>query len=214
MRFVWGPIPPSRVLNPQEEQWTPLRELGAGRLALVASLLGLPFFVAAVIMLRSMSGQLRGLVETQPLAGVACLLAFLAMMPVHELIHGLGYGPDIRSPHLIIGAWPSRGICYAIYDSPLPRTRVLRTLVAPFLVLSLLPLVCLPWLEGSAWGLGLVFSLLHAAMSAGDFIVLWSLVSQVPRNALVHNNGWQTYWSTQPAGDLAKPRAPSDQGQG
>ena len=212
MRFVWGPIPPGRVLNPQKEHWTPLRELGAGRLAVVGSLLGLPFFIAAVIVLRSMNGQLGGLVKTQPLVGGACLLAFLAMMPVHELIHGLAHGQGIRSPHLIIGAWPSRGLCYAIYDSPLPRNRVLGMVVAPFLVLSILPLVCMPWLQGAAWGLVLIFSLLHAAMCGGDFIVFWRLVSQVPRNALVHNNGWQTFWSAQPASSPAEPNAPHDRG--
>ena len=81
MRFIWGPIPPGRVLNPQEEQWTPLRELGTKRLALVASLLGLPFLVAAVIVLRSMSGQLRGLVE-DPAAGRCRLSDYFEVVPV------------------------------------------------------------------------------------------------------------------------------------
>ncbi len=119
---------------------------------MVAVLLGLPFPVAVLIVLKFMDGQMGDLVKAQPLVGGACLLTLLAVVPVHELIHGLAYGQGIRSPHLVIGAWPSRGLV-------------------------------------------LVFSLLHAAMCGVDFIAFWRLVSQVPRNALVHNNGWQTYWS-------------------
>jgi len=187
MRFVCGPIPPSRVLNPQEVGWTLLREWGAGRFAVVAALLGLPFLIPAPILVR-------GLLKGQPLVGGAFLLALLVMVPVHELIHALACFQGIRSRHLIVGFWPSRGLCYALYDSPLPRNRVLGMVVAPFLAFSILPLLCLPWLHGAAWSLVLVFSLLHTGACGGDAIVFFQLLSQVPRQALVHNNGWQTYY--------------------
>jgi hypothetical protein len=204
MRFVCGPIPASRVLNPQGEHWTPLRGWGAGRLAVAAVLLGLPFLVVAVVLLLGiMKDEVRGLFKDQPLVAGAYLLALLAMVPVHEVIHALAYCQGIRSPHLIVGFWPSRGLCYAIYDSPMPRNRVLGMLVAPFLTLSILPLLFLPWLQGAAWGLVLTYSLLHTAMCGGDLIVFLQLVSQVPRLALVHNNGWQTYWVS----SLAEPDA-------
>ena len=206
MRFVYGPIPPSRALNPQVERWTPLREWAAGRLAVVALLLGLPFQLAAVMLLvtvNSQNGQVRDLFRTQPLACGAFVLALLAMVPVHELIHGLAYGRGIRSPHLIFGCWPSRGLCYAIYDAPMPRNRVLGVLAAPFLTLSILPLLCAPWLTGAAQTLTLTYSLLHAGICGGDVICFWWLVSQVQRMAFVHNNGWQTYWKAEMGSSLA-----------
>lgn len=195
MRFICGPIPPSRVLNPEKEGWTPLREWGAGRLTMVALLLGFPFLMAAVILLLNMKGEVRELLKAQPLVAGGYLLALIAMVPVHELIHALAYGQGICSQHLLVGCWPSRGLCYALYDSPMPRNRVLGMLVAPFLALSILPLLCLPWLQGPAWGLVLAFSLLHASTCGGDVLVFFGIVSQVSRNASVHNNGWQTYWS-------------------
>jgi hypothetical protein len=166
-------------------------------LALVAVLLGLPFLIAGVCLVGNMKQEVRELFKAQPLVAGAYLLALLVMVPVHELIHALAYCQGIRSRHLIVGFWPSRGLCYAIYDSPVPRRRVLGMVVAPFLALSVLPLLCLPWLQGTAGGLVLTFSLLHAGMCGGDLIVFLRLVSQVPRKALVHNNGWQTYWSAQ-----------------
>jgi hypothetical protein len=157
----------------------------------------LPFLIAAIILLGDMKHEVRGLFKAQPLVAGAYLLALIMMVPAHELIHALAYGRSIRSPHFIIGLWASRALCYAIYDSPMPRNRVLGMSVAPFLTLSVLPLLCLPWLHGTAWGLIISISLLHAAICGGDVIALLCLVSQVPRQALVHNNGWQTYWSVQ-----------------
>jgi hypothetical protein len=188
------------VLDPQAEGWTPLRQWGGGRFTAVALLLGLPFVIAAVILLFHAKGEVRGLFKAQPLVGGAYLLALMLMVPVHELIHALAYGQGIRSQHLIFGCWPSRGLCYAIYDSPMPRRRVLGMVVAPFVVLSVLPLLCLPWLQGAAWGLVFAFSLLHAGICGGDAIVFLRLISQISKNALVHNNGWQTYWRAQPGG--------------
>src|SRR5438128_830376 len=87
MRFVGGPIPPSRVLNPQAEGWTPLREWAAGPFAVAALLLGLPFLTPAVTLLIGRKEVVRGLFKDQPLAGGAFLLALLAMVPVHEVVH-------------------------------------------------------------------------------------------------------------------------------
>jgi hypothetical protein len=213
MRLVCGPIPASEVLNPQQHGWTPLRAWGAGRFAVVALLLGLPFLLAAVVLVvtvNAQTGQVRDLFRAQPLLGVVYLLALLAMVPVHELIHGLAYGQGIRSPRLIVGFWPSRGLCYAIYDAPMSRDRVLGVLAGPFLVLSLLPLFCLPWLTGAARALVLTFSLLHTGSCSGDVICFWWLVSQVPRRASVHNNGWRTFWTAEAVVNPAEPGAPAD----
>jgi len=177
-------------------------------LAVVAVLLGLPFLLAAAFLLVDRKDGVRGLFKDQPLVGGGYLLALVVMVPVHELIHALAYCQGIRSRHLIVGFWPSRGVCYAIYDSPMPRNRVLGMVVAPLLALSILPLLCLPCLHGVAWQLVLAFCLLHAGMCGGDLIVFWQMLSQVPREALVHNNGWQTYWSVPVGSGRAEPGAP------
>lgn len=194
MRFVLGPIPPSLVFNPRDEGWTPLRELSPGRFSALGVLLALPFSIATALLVTSRPGGLHGLLRDDPLPAGAFLLAVVLMCPVHEVIHALAFGVGIRSPRLILGFWPSRVLPYAIFDSPLARERVLVMIVAPFLVLSLLPLLSLLWLGGAAAGLVLAFSALHSALCGGDAIVSWLLWSQVPEKALVHNNGWQTYW--------------------
>jgi hypothetical protein len=156
-------------------------------------LIALPFSLAMAFLVTDRPGGLRGLFRDDPLPAAIFLLAVVLMTPVHELIHAVAYGQGTCSPHLILGFWPSRVLPYAIFDSPLPRRQVLVMVIAPFLVLSLLPLLCLPWLEGAARTLVVAFCSLHTALCVGDAIVFWLLLSQVPRNALVHNNGWQTY---------------------
>lgn len=195
MRFVCGPIPPSRVLDPEAEGWSPLRQWSGRRLTVVALLLGLPLMIAAAILVHDMKVEMRELFRGRPLVGAAYLSALIVMVPVHELIHALAYGRGIRSQHVVFGIWPSRGLCYAILDSPMPKGRVLGMVVAPLLVLTAVPLLCLPYLTGAAWIPVLTFALLHAAICGGDLITFWHLVSQVPSKALVHNSGWQTYWT-------------------
>lgn len=194
MRFVWGPIPPSRVLNPQAEGWTPLRESGPGRFTALALLVGLPFTLATAFLLVDRQDGLRGLFRDDPLAAGLFLGSVLMAIPMHEAIHALAYGQGLRTPHLILGFHTRGMLPYVLFDSPLARGSVLRMLIAPFVALSLLPLLALPYLHGTAWTLVLAFCSLHAAMCGGDAVVVWRLVAQVPRAGLVHNNGWQTYW--------------------
>jgi hypothetical protein len=128
---------------------------------MTAVLLGLPFLIVAVSLLGTTKDEVRGFLKAEPMLCSAYLLALILMVPVHEFIHALAYGRGIGSPHLTVGFWPSRGFGYALFDSPMPRNRVLGMLVAPFLTLSLLPLLCLLWLQGAAWTLVLIFALLH-----------------------------------------------------
>jgi hypothetical protein len=119
----------------------------------------------------------------------------------------VAYGQGLRSTHLILGFCTRGKFPYVLFDSPLPRERVLCMLAAPFAALSLLPLLTLPFLHGTAIDLVLAFCSLHTAMCAGDALVIWRLATQVPRKALVHNNGWQTYWSASVGGEQATRQA-------
>ena len=198
MRLVYGPIPPSRVLNPLAAGWTPLREWTPGRLSVIATLAALPIVSAAVMLLLDHRAEMREDFRTRPLAGGMFVAALVLMVPIHELMHALAYGRGVRTPHLILGVWPSRGLCCALYDSPVPRDRVLVMLAAPLVVLSVLPLVCLPWLDDSMRLLVVTFCMFHAGTCGGDLIVFSRFISQIPRMAVVHNYGWQTFWTACP----------------
>ena len=192
MRFVLGPIPPSEVLSPQEEGWTPLREPTSGVFVTQVLLLSLPFLVLALSMLPEIEGYAR----TQPLACWALVTFFIFMIPMHEAIHALGYPGGLRSDLLVVGVWMRRGMCYVVYDSPLPRNRILLMLSAPFAAISLF-LVAVACLAPSAWRpVALLLLFTHTAVCTGDLLTFLRLVTQAPPQALVHNDGWKTYWQS------------------
>jgi hypothetical protein len=69
-------------------------------------------------------------------------------------------------------------------------------LVAPALCLSLLPLLALPFLPlGMRYGV-LYLICIQASLCMADLPSAMRVIRQIPRPALVHNQGWNTYWST------------------
>jgi hypothetical protein len=85
-------------------------------------------------------------------------------------------------------------MCYAIFDSPMPRNRVLLVSAAPFLFVSVIPAFLLALLDSPQRTLVLIVLLAHTALCAGDFMVFVNILRQVPSRAWLHNKGWNTYW--------------------
>ncbi|MFO0898325.1 MAG: DUF3267 domain-containing protein [Pirellulales bacterium] len=96
-------------------------------------------------------------------------------------------------------AWPSRLLFYAHYCGPLSRDRFLAVLVMPLLVITGLPLLlaALGWLP--AWSTPVLasFSIWNALFACGDMVGLLLILAQIPRRAIVQNQGWRTYWKPQ-----------------
>lgn len=194
MRFVLGPVPRSRVLNPEDQGWTPLREPSSGRFVIWAFLLSIPFLLAVFALL----WQLKPFLHAQPLAFAALVSFFALMIPVHETIHALVYPGGLRSKHLVMGLWIRRGLCYVHYDAPLSRNRRLISFSAPFIVLSS-ALAIAAVLVPPEWRLlAILATLLHASVCTGDLLGFVLFVRQVPKNSLVQNDGWKTYWKSLP----------------
>jgi len=199
MPFINGAIPPSRTFDPVAARWTSLDGPHSSRYVLMVLLWVCSFLLVAIALFLRAAPMLRAIFR-EHLWTLPCFLAvLLALVPAHELIHALAYGCGLRSPNLIAGVWPKRGIAYVIYDTPLPRQRVLRMLVAPFLVLSVAPLFAAPFLSGPSLILLAFFSLLHAALCAGDAVTVLRLLRLTPPGAMIHNDGWDTYWGPSPS---------------
>lgn len=189
MRFIWGPIPPSKCFDPETADWCLLRSPPVERAVLQAAFGMAPCLMAAGLALQRAAD---GLTVT---AFLIFLLLPAVLVPVHELVHLVGYLVNPRSPHLLTGIWLAHGIWYVVYDTPLPRGRVLLMLAAPFVALSV-PLGLVAAVKGGSYGWGLAYlALMHAALCVGDFASLLRVVKQVPPGGFVHNNGWGTYWA-------------------
>ena len=197
MRFAIGPIPSSSRVCPSNEDWTPLREPSSGTFSIQVLLLSLPLLVFSIWILLQIKGNLR----SHPVQLVVLLSFFGLMVPVHELIHAFAYPGGLRSKHLVVGAWLQRGLCYVVFDFPLRRNRILLMLIAPFFVFSI-SLVAVIWLAPTEWRmLGMLALLIHTATCFGDFLTMSRMLSQVPPESLVQNDGWLTCWMPLPNGE-------------
>ncbi|MCA9071561.1 MAG: DUF3267 domain-containing protein [Planctomycetaceae bacterium] len=204
MRFVLGPIPPSETFAARALDWTPMISSNELRWANVTSVVGLLLFlVAGCLCLQRAAFS----PDVEPWLLVGAIVLTAVLIPLHEFFHCLGYLVPLHSRKLITGIWLARGIWYVVYDSPLPRGRVLLMLAAPFLFLSCLPCLAFPFLSGSrSWLLGYVV-LMHVALCVGDAITFFRIGVTIPKGALIQNCGWKTYWSPLPIQSSGSPQS-------
>lgn len=194
MRFILGPIPPSEAMDPEEAGWTPMVSSRNLPLANAASLLGLiGFIVAGYWCLPQVIVAME--ITSKWMVAVTVVLPVFILLPLHELCHCLGYLVPLTSRSLISGIWLRQGVWYVVYDAPLQRKRVLLSLAAPLVLLSILPALTIPFLSPKNFWICSYIVLIHAALCAGDAVTFVRILANVPRSGWVHNYGWTTYWS-------------------
>jgi hypothetical protein len=92
-----------------------------------------------------------------------------------------------------VGLWPSCLLFYAHYEGELSRNRFLAILAMPLVVISGVPLLASALL-GQASIIPAAVSEFNTLAACGDAVGICFLLVQVPRRAIVRNQGWRTYW--------------------
>lgn len=128
------------------------------------------------------------------------VLSFPAIIIVHELLHASAFPKDGAREDVLIGVWSSRMLFYAHYHGEMSRNRFLLVFVAPFVVISLLPLAVASVVPLPGWLLlALAWcSTWNAIFACGDAFGVALILSQIPGNARVRNLGYRTYWRLAP----------------
>lgn len=198
MRLIVGPVPKNSALLPEDAGWQRLREPSPDRFIVVATLLSVPIALPGLLMLPRLITRFD--------LGMGMLSAFAAglilVILIHEVIHALCYPNGLLSPDTCLGFWPSHLTFYASCDAPMSRNRFLFVLAAPFVAITLLLLTAMisapplwrTWLTA--------LNIVHASACTGDFIGIALLLWHVPRGAHIQNNGWDTYWNSQPVAGM------------
>src|ERR1041385_7078411 len=135
MRFHLGSIPESSDFLP-DPNWRPLREPTPWVMQFFALPLGIVASVAVGLLWLFLT-PLRDLSLHSP--GIL-LIAFISIIPIHELIHAAVHPHTGLSASSILGFWPSRMLFYAHYLGELSRTRFITILLMPLLIISIVPL--------------------------------------------------------------------------
>jgi hypothetical protein len=85
-------------------------------------------------------------------------------------------------------------VFYAHYTGQLSRNRFLAILLMPVLGLSVVPLLA-SMLTGHTSITVAFASCLNVLAGGADILGFCLVLFQVPRAAIVRNNGWRTYWT-------------------
>lgn len=211
MRFHLGPIP---IEFTPDETWRPLKEPSPAMLQVFAIPVGIAVASAVgycwIKLGMPLSVKLAAQEAPWALAGV--LLSFPLLIVVHELLHAFvapGWG---RRRETIIGYWPSHFVFYAHYSGALTRDRFLTVFTTPFLVISILPLIAASLIPFTSKALAIAgwFSIWNALFACGDWVGFFLVLAQVPKKALVQNEGWQTFWKPIDASGSVSEETPPD----
>ena len=199
MRFHYGPFPEDAEFQPEAQGWRSIKEPGPLLVQVLAIPVALVVFLSLVTAITLLSAGEPGLVI---FSGKAIVL-LLVIIPIHELVHLLcqpGFG---LSQDSVIGIWPARLAFYAHYEGAITRERCLVGVVAPFVVLSLFPLLLLALNHWIPIHMGVLSSLaqvswVNGVASSGDLVGMLLIGFQVPPSAFVRNKGWRSYWRREP----------------
>ena len=205
MRFVIGPPPDVDDFDPKVSGWHRVHELGPWPLVLLGSILGIPLcasFIFAwssfVQIPMSLQIDLRNQSPWPIIAGIlitvfSLIASIAAVIVVHEFIHALAFPRMGFTRSTIVGVWPSRLLPYAAYVDEVYCIHLLFVLLAPLLLLSVVPVV-LCALTGSNIGVFAAVSCFNALLSGGDVVMAATILFQVPLFAKIRNSGWYSWW--------------------
>lgn len=221
MRFVLGQPPDDPSFHPEPRAgWRRVNEMGPRVLMAVGTIIGIPLavligFLWSHIPLSPLSFRIDSMglgswmVVLLPLIMMVALATFLIVLVVaHEFVHVLAFPRCGLTSATVFGVWPSRLLPYAHHSGPVSYRRLIVVAFAPFIVLSVLPLIA------SYFGLlrsplSALFSTLNAMACGGDVAVCLTLAYQLPINAILHSKGWNTWWHAAEQSHALEPAAGS-----
>jgi hypothetical protein len=192
MRFHVGPIPENTTFHPEQDGWQPLKEPTIW----MAQLLAVPvamvaFFVVMLAWWILTPSELQA--RTRAAVRLFALPAFLIILPIHEYVHARFHPLGGESPATLYGFWPSKLALYAHYDDEVSRNRYLTILIAPFVALTIVPLViCAAF--SVAPPVVIALTTMNCLGAALDLFGVGLIGLQLPASAILRNKGYRTWW--------------------
>lgn len=188
MKVRLGPIPENSEFDPIAEQWFPIREPGP----VMVQILAIP------IMLLTLAVLLILIYVVTPMSmskffSSGFFLTLIAVAPVHELFHAIFHPQNGISNNTIIGFWPSKLAFYAHYEGSVSRNRFLAIGASPFIFLSVVP-IGISALLNVGWQFLGMLSIANGIVSSADILGIIIIWYQIPKQAIVKNKGWRSYW--------------------
>jgi hypothetical protein len=197
MKLRFGPVPDDPDFTPGHDGWVRLKEPTFGWMLVMALPVSI-VLVAGISQAWSAVARARGIggastVVVTPVTALLSLLAVAGLILAHELLHATALPAGGLTPSTTLGFWPTAATPYVCYEGELSRNRQIAVGIAPFLVLSVVPiLVGLCFSVAPFWLVAL--SAVNAFGASGDLIGTVLIALQVPASGRVRNKGLETWW--------------------
>ena len=180
-----------------KSNWTLLKE---PKNIVITILLSIPFMIFAPLISIALINMISGISFKEfglttngiTITVQASMVAWLILLVVvHEFIHLLFIPNFIKSKKTYVGfTWVG---AFVITEEKISKTRYIIISIAPFVIIS----VILPLFLGAFGLLTTTFKvviLLNSMSSSLDLLGLLFITTQVPKKAILQNNGVSTYW--------------------
>lgn len=190
MKLIVG-LPHNPDFDPKNEGWQKLKEPGtktAIAIGHLAGLLlgGLAYLIAVTWSDFSFEQSLWEL-DLWFLPLMATIIAF------HERLHALAHPGWGISSCTHYGVIPKSLVFYAHYDASVTRNRFIAILVAPFIGLTVIPLLVATTWPPASQTAGFI-AILNAVFSGLDLFNAALIHLRTPTGVVMRNQGWQSYW--------------------
>lgn len=201
MKFIKNQFP-NMGFEPEIEGYTKMREPSMqtfmlSALPMGAAVAGVLFFVAQL--LTSVKLQLFVFLRLNVPVVIEVLIFVIGfavfnvvMIVVHEILHALVFPEPIKSDHIYFG-FHKMGAVFAFYTEDMKRGQMLLSMATPFILLSMVPwtLIVIYNINAPLLMLALLY---HAFMAVGDLMGIYLIVKNTPKNSVLKNKGYHTYF--------------------
>lgn len=189
-----NPIVHFELIN---NKWIPLKE---PKNVLSAILLSMPLMIISALISISIINSFSGISlnefgfsahKFEFTFNLSIIVWLFVLLVIHELIHLIFIPNFIQSEKTYVGMMLFGG--FVITEEEISKSRYIIITIAPFVIISII----LPMLLSM---LGLLTTtmkfliVLNAMASSVDLLNLFLIMKQVPKKAIIKNNGPNTYW--------------------
>jgi hypothetical protein len=192
MRFHLGEIPEAPEFIP-DKAWKNLRLPSIWGMQLIAFPIGILCAGLMALLWISTTPLLRPGMNNFPIPIGVLLACFVSVLIVHEFIHATIFPRAGTSKKTVIGFLPAKMFLYTAYLGELSRNRCLAMLLAPFIAISIIPLITASIFHVAPGWLAYM-SILNAFLASGDLYMAGLTIIRIPAHATIRGQGWKTYW--------------------
>lgn len=183
MKFIKEKFPSEEDFYPEDEGFIPMKEPDQKKFMIWMNIFVVLLSILVLIVIENIYGDINIII-------LAITLIFI-IVP-HELIHALCFPEHISSDKVVIGSYIKGGVFFAHYSGEMTKGRFLKVLIAPFIILTIIPALFCVFVSDIE--ILRYLSIANGLGAVGDIFGFFLVLKNVPKYGVVRNKGYKTYY--------------------